>query len=146
MRLNLKFSELSVVSDGSLFVIKKINEVILMRKFFQKKRTRKKQKPKQKIEFSKLIMVGVMLTYFIALIFIMAVIWKLIGINSTSIGTVISAFCTFVGAPISVAIGFYSWKAKNENTVKLSNITGQVISPTINYSNDNMPIHENDGI
>lgn len=32
---------------------------------------------KTKIEFSKLILVSVMLTYFIALIFIMAVIWKM---------------------------------------------------------------------
>lgn len=117
-----------------------------MRKFFHKKRTRKKQNQKKQFEFSKLIMVGVMLTYFIALIFIMAVIWKLIGINSTSIGTIISAFCTFVGAPVSVAIGFYSWKAKNENTMKLSNITGQSDSSTLVYSNDNMPINKNDGI
>ena len=79
-------------------------------------------KQKRKFEFSKIIMVSVMLTYFIALIFMMGVIWRLVGNGDTSIGMAISAFCTFVGAPVAVAIGFYSYKAKAENVAKLNNL------------------------
>lgn len=94
---------------------------------------------KHNIEFSKLIMVGVMLTYFIALIFIMIVIWRMLGENNMYIGTVITSFCTFVSAPISVAIGFYSWKAKNENVSKIeSSITSQQMS-----NNSYVPINGN---
>lgn len=97
---------------------------------------------KPKFEFSKLIMVGVMLTYFIALIFIMAVIWQMLKSNNISIGTAITSFCTFVGAPVSVAIGFYSWKAKNENVPKITNS----IANQQTYDNSYMPVNENDGI
>lgn len=95
---------------------------------------------KPKIEFSKLIMVSVMLTYFIALIFIMAVIWKMIHVNNMSVSTAITSLCTFVGAPVSVAIGFYSWKAKNENVPKIEKSIQQT------YNNSYMPVSENNGI
>lgn len=95
---------------------------------------------KTKIEFSKLILVSVMLTYFISLIFIMAVIWKMTQANNMSINTAITSFCTFVGTPVSVAIGFYSWKAKNENVPKIENSIQQT------YDNSCMSVNENDGI
>ena len=102
---------------------------------------------KKKFEFSKLIMVGVMLTYFIALFFVMGTITAmLITSNTQYLSAAITSLCTFVAAPVSVAIGFYSWKAKNENTVKLSYMTEQDAPQTIVYSNNNMPINKNDGI
>lgn len=102
---------------------------------------------KKKFEFSKIIMVSVMLTYYIALIFGMSIIWRLSTNLSPYIGTAITAFFSFVGAPVAVAIGFYSWKAKNENISKnnshIINETDFVNNQSIN---NNLPINPQDGI
>lgn len=65
-----------------------------------------------KIEFSKLVVAAVMATYFIGV----------------SIGAIVvlqkapdqlAPYLTFIGAPTATAIGFYAWKAKAENVIKL---------------------------
>ena len=77
---------------------------------------------KNKFEFSKVILLGVMLTYFIGLFFALYAVNKiLLDYPEWAIQALIALF-GYIGAPISVSIGFYSWKAKNENTMKIKGI------------------------
>jgi hypothetical protein len=78
-----------------------------------------KEKEKKKMEFSKLILSTVMLTYFIGLFFAIYAVNKiLMDYPEYAIQALIALF-GYIGTPISVSIGFYSWKAKNENTMKI---------------------------
>ncbi len=67
---------------------------------------------RQKREFSKIILAAVMGVYFIAFGFGIYVVAH----NPEMLGELL----TFVGAPTAVAIGFYAYKAKCENVVKIS--------------------------
>ncbi len=68
-------------------------------------------KKKKGFEFSKLILLAVMVLYFIAVG---------IGVMLSFLDyTQYSTLAMLVGAPTATAIGFYSWKAKAENVVKL---------------------------
>ncbi len=68
-------------------------------------------KKKRGFEFSKLILLAVMVLYFIAVG---------IGVMLSFLDyTQYSTLAMLVGAPTATAIGFYSWKAKAENVVKL---------------------------
>ena len=67
---------------------------------------------KRPIEFSKLILLLVMLTYFMG-VAIGAIV--VLGTAPDMLGE----YLAFVGAPTAVAIGFYAWKAKAENMKKL---------------------------
>ena len=81
--------------------------------------TRAAKKTKKKLEFSKIVLLAVMLTYFIGLFFAIYAVNKiLMDYPEWAIQALISLF-GYIGAPISIAIGFYSWKAKNENTMKI---------------------------
>lgn len=66
---------------------------------------------KRRVEFSKVILLLVMLTYFITV----GVGVKLSFIDYTQYSTL----AMLVGAPTATAIGFYAWKAKAENTLKI---------------------------
>lgn len=70
---------------------------------------RRQKKPP--LEFSKLILMVVMLLYFITV----GVGIKLSLIDYTQYSTL----AMLVGAPTATAIGFYAWKAKAENIVKI---------------------------
>lgn len=75
---------------------------------------------KKKFEFSKLILALVILSYFIGLAFGMLIIWKvLVGGNVMYISTALCGLFSYIGAPVAVAIGFYSNKAKAENVEKI---------------------------
>ena len=65
----------------------------------------------RKIEFSKLVLSAVLLTYFagFGLGF-----WAVL-IDLSQLGV----FLAYVGTPTATVIGFYSWKAKAENVVKI---------------------------
>lgn len=76
---------------------------------------------KLKYEFSKIILSLVMLTYFVGLIFGMYIIQKIININVSYISPILCGLFSYIGAPVAVAIGFYSYKAKAENVEKLRN-------------------------
>ena len=82
---------------------------------------KKRTKKKTGFEFSKLIMVAVMATYFIGLFFAMVVILLMMirepGVSASGL----SSLLIFIAAPVSTAIGFYSYKAKNENIEKIKN-------------------------
>lgn len=64
-----------------------------------------------KIEFSKLIIALVLFTYFVGVC---------IGVKISLIDTTqISALLAYIGTPTATAIGFYCWKAKAENIIKI---------------------------
>lgn len=65
-----------------------------------------------KIEFSKLFLSAVLLTYFAG--FALGV-WVVVTIDPSQLGVLLA----YVATPTAVAIGFYSWKAKAENVVKI---------------------------
>lgn len=65
----------------------------------------------KKIEFSKIVLAAVLLSYFVGLgIGIWAVI-KEVSLLGILLG--------YIGSPVVTAIGFYSWKSKAENVIKL---------------------------
>ena len=65
-----------------------------------------------KHEFSKLVLAAVIILYLITAVtgIVIAVFYP----------ETAGSLYAFVGAPTATAIGFYSWKAKAENVVKLS--------------------------
>jgi nicotinamide riboside transporter PnuC len=81
----------------------------------RKKKQTKTTKPKTvapKLEFSKLVLACVMLTFFL----VTAVgIYITVFVDCTQYGVL----TTFVGAATTSALGFYLWKAKNENVEKI---------------------------
>lgn len=81
---------------------------------FGRRRSRRRTDSKsnrRKIEFSKLVLSAVLLTYFAG--FVVGV--RTVIIDPSQLGV----FLTYVGAPTATVIGFYSWKAKCENVVKI---------------------------
>lgn len=63
-------------------------------------------------EFSKIVLGAVMILYFAGAIYGAVIVWQ----DSTLLGELLA----YIGAPTAVAIGFYAWKAKAENVVKIS--------------------------
>lgn len=73
--------------------------------------TLKTLKVSRKIEFSKLIIALVLFTYFVGVC---------IGVKISLIDTTqLSALLAYIGTPTATAIGFYCWKAKAENIIKI---------------------------
>lgn len=89
----------------------------------------------KKIEFSKVIMFSMIVAYFIGLFFGLHIIEKIIvqGWDATS---ALCALFSYIGAPTSVAIGFYSSKAKAENLVKIGNSTALMHGEEISNRDD----------
>lgn len=84
---------------------------------FIKQRRKNKQDGKQtlkarrKLEFSKIVLVCVLLTYFVGVY---------IGVRISLIDiTQLGVLLAYIGTPTAAAIGFYCWKAKAENIVKI---------------------------
>lgn len=71
--------------------------------------------PTKSVEFSKLIMASVMATYYCGVVIGAAVV-----IHAPE---QLGAYLSYLGAATTVAIGFYAWKAKAENVIKLSRDT-----------------------
>ena len=86
---------------------------------------------KRKIEFSKWIILGVMLTYFIGLIFGVYIIAMLLRIDTTYVYAALGSLFAYIAAPVSVAIGFYNYKAKAENVAKINNPIQENIPTTV---------------
>lgn len=75
---------------------------------------------KKKFEFSKLILALVITSYFVGLAFGMIVIFKVLNTGNVAyISTSLCGLFSYIGAPVAVAIGFYSNKAKAENLEKI---------------------------
>jgi len=86
-----------------------------------------KLKTKDKLTFTKLIMSIIMILYFLG-----AILGGLLVILSAKIDvqfgahvdpSMFIAFATYIGGPTATAIGFYAWKSKAENLLKIKNST-----------------------
>lgn len=64
-----------------------------------------------KREFSKVVLGAVMILYFAGAIYGAVIVWQ----DSSLLGELLA----YIGAPTAVAIGFYAYKAKCENVVKI---------------------------
>lgn len=82
----------------------------------------------KKFEFSKVVLAAVLLSYFVGLT---VGIWAVI-VDVSLLGILLG----YIGGPVVTALGFYSWKSKAENVIKLR----------ANYpkETDGMPINLND--
>lgn len=69
----------------------------------------------KKREFSKIIFYVVITLYIIIMLFCMALLWRDTA-NSSDISYIIASITTLT----TTTIGFYFWKAKMENMIKLS--------------------------
>lgn len=65
-----------------------------------------------KHEFSKIVLGAVMILYFAGAIYGAVIVWQ----DCSLLGELLA----YIGAPTAVAIGFYAYKAKCENVVKIS--------------------------
>jgi hypothetical protein len=65
-----------------------------------------------KHEFSKVVLGAVMVLYLAGAIYGAVIVWQ----DCTLLGELLA----YIGAPTAVAIGFYAWKAKAENVIKIS--------------------------
>lgn len=72
---------------------------------------KRRTKKKKTVEFSKVVLLVVMILYFVVVS---------VGIALSFIDyTQYSTLAMLVGAPTAMAIGFYAWKAKAENVIKI---------------------------
>lgn len=79
--------------------------------FGRRRSRRKKEQDRRKIEFSKLVLSAVLTTYFAG--FVIGA--RAVALDPSQLGV----FLAYVGTPTATVIGFYSWKAKAENVVKI---------------------------
>jgi hypothetical protein len=104
------FATGSVVSIAVVTAIIKVDNALRS----QSQMAREEQpKSKRKFEYSKFILTLVLLTYFVGVYVGVKVVFE-----DSSYLTLLFAF---IGTPTATAIGFYTWKAKAENIVKLKN-------------------------
>ena len=88
-----------------------------------KNQTRSPPEPR-KPEFSKIIIAAVGCTYFVGVTAGTIALFRVLGVlldlsdPSVLVG-VLTAYFSFIGAPVGIAIGFYGWKSKAENVLKL---------------------------
>ena len=77
----------------------------------QNARRRTTHHKKNRMEFSKLILFLVMIAYFVTVS---------VGIKLSLVDyTQYSTLAMLVGAPTATALGFYAWKARTENMIKI---------------------------
>lgn len=73
---------------------------------------RSKSSKDKRFTFTKLVVALVMVTYFVGLY---------IGVKVTLIDTSqLGVLLAFIGAPTGITIGFYCWKSKAENMIKIA--------------------------
>lgn len=77
----------------------------------RKRRRRNSKGTARKFEFSKLFLSAVLFTYFVG---VTVGVWAVL-IDISQLGVLLA----YIGTPTATAIGFYSWKAKAENVVKI---------------------------
>lgn len=77
----------------------------------RKRRRRNSKGTARKFEFSKLFLSAVLFTYFVGIV---VGVWAVL-IDISQLGVLLA----YIGTPTATAIGFYSWKAKAENVVKI---------------------------
>lgn len=85
--------------------------VLLLFRPRRRKRRSDETGNRRKIEFSKLVLSAVLFTYFGGF---GVGLWAVI-VDPAQLGV----FLVYIGTPTATVIGFYSWKAKAENVVKI---------------------------
>jgi hypothetical protein len=91
----------------------------------RKKVQPKKKKSRRPLEYTKIIVNLVVLTYYFGVIFGARIVW----LDPTQL----PAYLGFIGVPTATAIGFYCWKAKAENAIKMANSNKNIdVSDIIN--------------
>ncbi len=113
MKISIIFIGMAGILIGAFLLV---GVEITINKIRQKKRKKKKleqeaDKKASKIEFSKMILALVLSTYFLGIY----IGYKTVAMDFTQL----SALLAFIGAPTTTAIGFYAWKAKAENIIKI---------------------------
>lgn len=86
---------------------------------------------KEKITFTKSIMIVIMLLYFIGFI-LGGVLVILAALADIRIGGPLNtgmfiAYAAYIGGPTATAISFYAWKSKAENVLKIHNSASKAI-------------------
>lgn len=86
-----------------------------------------KKKTGKKYEFSKIVLLLVLSTYFIGVF----VGIKIVFIDVSQLGVVLA----FIGTPTAAAIAFYCWKAKAENILKIKQENPEITEGPIDLNN-----------
>jgi hypothetical protein len=73
----------------------------------------------KKIEFSKIIMLAMIISYFIGLFFGLYILKAALD-NGWDVTSGLATLFSFIAAPTAIAMGFYSTKAKAENVAKIN--------------------------
>ena len=96
-----------------------------------------KNQKEEKTTFTKSILALIMLLYFLGAILGGILVVFSAGLNfrlgMQVDSSMFIAFASYIGGPTATAIGFYAWKSKAENILKISNsneISKKVISET----------------
>lgn len=87
----------------------------------------KGEKRKASFEFSKLVLLLVLSTYFVGVF----VGIKVVLIDVSQVGAVLA----YIGAPTATAIAFYCWKAKAENIIKIKQEHPDVVENPVDLNN-----------
>lgn len=82
---------------------------------------------KKRFEFSKIILLLVLSTYFIG-VFVGV---KIVFIDFSQLGVVLA----FIGTPTAAAIAFYCWKAKAENILKIKQENPEIMGSPLDFNN-----------
>lgn len=88
---------------------------------------RSQQVIKRKPEFSKIILLLVMATYFVGIV----VAIRIVFIDVTQL----PALLAYIGGPTTTAIAFYSWKAKAENLLKIKQENPNIEGSPVDFNN-----------
>lgn len=114
---------------GAAGVIAGLIAMLLIERSKPKKNNTQKQedKKKRKFEFSKIILMLVLSTYFVG---VFVGIW-IVFIDVSQLGVVLA----FIGTPTAAAIAFYCWKAKAENILKIKKENPEVTEGPIDFNN-----------
>lgn len=82
---------------------------------------------KRKREFSKIILLLVMATYFVGLVVAIRIVF--IDVSQ------LAALLAYIGGPTTTAIAFYSWKAKAENLLKIKQENPDIPGSPVDFNN-----------
>jgi hypothetical protein len=77
----------------------------------RRKQAQRLEGARRKVEFSKLMLACVLFTYFVGV----GVGVKIALVDVSQLGVLLA----FIGTPTAASIGFYVWKAKAENIIKI---------------------------
>lgn len=91
-----------------------LTAAVLFTRFWNYRGRRGAAIKKKKFEFSKLILLLVMATYFVGV----GLGVKVTLMDYSQLGVLL----TFIGAPTATSLAFYAWKARAENLIKIKQL------------------------